>query len=107
MELPEPRAEDGAVVAHPLTIDRFGNAALDVTHEDLVGTGITLGETVELEVGPERYLAKYAAIFADVKPGELIVYEDAYRTLAVAINRGDAGATLGLRADSEVRLRPR
>ena len=40
-------------------------------------------------------------------PGELIVYEDAYRTLAVAINRGDAAATLGLRPDAEVRLRPR
>ncbi len=58
-------------------------------------------------MGGERYLAKYAATFADVKPGELIVYEDAYRTLAIAINRGDAGATLGLRPDSEVRLRPR
>jgi S-adenosyl-L-methionine hydrolase (adenosine-forming) len=41
-----------------------------------------------------------------VKPGELLVYEDAYRTLAVAINRGDAAATLALRPDAEVRLRP-
>ena len=55
----------------------------------------------------ERYLATYAQTFADVGPGELIVYEDAYRTLAVAINRGDAAATLGLRPDAEVRLRPR
>ncbi len=39
-------------------------------------------------------------------PGELIVYEDAYRTLAVAINRGDAANTLGLASDTEVRLRP-
>ena len=107
VQLPEPHTEDGAVVAHALIADRFGNAALDVAHEDLAGTGITLGQTVEIEVGRERYLAKYAATFADVKPGELMVYEDAYRTLAIAINRGDAGATLGLRPDSEVRLRPR
>ena len=40
-------------------------------------------------------------------PGELLVYEDAYRTLAVAINRGDAASTLGLRPDAELRLRPR
>ena len=40
-------------------------------------------------------------------PGELLVYEDAYRTLAVAINRGDAAGTLGLAPDTEVRLRPR
>jgi S-adenosylmethionine hydrolase len=107
VELPEPRVEDGAVLAHALVIDRFGNAALNVGHDDMAGTGITLGGTVELEVAGERYLATYAQTFADVRPGELIVYEDAYRTLAVAINRGDAAATLALRPDVELRLRPR
>src|SRR5215212_8082474 len=48
VELPQPRVEDGAVVAHALVIDRFGNAALNVVHEDMAGTGITLGATVEL-----------------------------------------------------------
>jgi S-adenosyl-L-methionine hydrolase (adenosine-forming) len=107
VELPQPRVEDGSVVAHALVIDRFGNAALNIGHEDMAGTGITLGGTVELDVSGERYLATYAQTFADVRPGELIVYEDAYRTLAVAINRGDAAATLALRPDAEVRLRPR
>ena len=107
VRLPEPRQEDGALVAHSLTIDRFGNAGLNVDHDHLAGTGIRLGETVELEVGEELYLATYAQTFADVSPGELIVYEDSYRTLAVAINRGDAASTLGLAPDAEVRLRPR
>jgi S-adenosylmethionine hydrolase len=107
VELPEPRLEDGALVAHTLVVDRFGNAALNVDHDDMAGTNITLGATVEIEVAMERFLATYAQTFADVRPGELIVYEDAYRTLAVAINRGDAAATLGLRPDAEVRLRPR
>ena len=93
-------------MAHALVVDRFGNAGLNVQHDDLAGSGITLGGTVELEVGGERYLATYAQTFADVKPGELLVYEDSYRTLAVAINRGDAAATLALRPDAEVRLRP-
>jgi S-adenosyl-L-methionine hydrolase (adenosine-forming) len=107
VELPEPRTENGVLTAHALTIDRFGNAGLNVSHEQLAGTGITLGQTVELEVGRERFLATYAQTFADVSPGELIVYEDAYRMLAVAINRGDAAATLGVQPDAEVRLRPR
>jgi S-adenosyl-L-methionine hydrolase (adenosine-forming) len=107
VDLPVPRVDGDALVAHTLVIDRFGNAALDVSHDDLAGTGITLGGTVELEAAGERYLATYAQTFADVRPGELIVYEDAYRTLAVAINRGDAAATLALRPDAEVRLRPR
>jgi len=107
VELPQPRVEDGALVGHALVVDRFGNVAMNVDHDDMAGTEITLGGAVELEVAGERYLATYAQTFADVRPGELIVYEDAYRTLAVAINRGDAAATLALRPDAEVRLRPR
>ncbi len=107
VELPLPRHEDGALVAHALVIDRFGNVSLNVDHEQLAGSGLTLGGTLELESGGEPYLAKYAQTFADVTVGELLVYEDSYRTLAVAINRGDAAATLGLRPDAEVRLRPR
>ena len=106
VDLPKPRRETDDLVAHALVVDRFGNAGLNVDHDDLTGSGITLGSTVELEAIGERYLATYAQTFADVKPGELLVYEDAYRTLAVAINRGDAAATLGLRPDTEVRLRP-
>jgi S-adenosylmethionine hydrolase len=107
VELPQPRHEDGALVAHALVLDRFGNVALNVDHEQLAGSGLTLGGALEIEIGGERYLAKYAQTFADVTVGELLVYEDSYRTLAVAINRGDAAATLGLRPDAEVRLRPR
>ena len=61
---------------------------------------------MEVEVGDRRRLATYAHTFADVSPGELLVYEDAYRTLALAVNRGDAAAMLGVEPDAEVRLRP-
>ena len=50
-------------------------------------------------------LAHYATTFADVPPGELLLYEDAYRTLALAVNRGSARAP-GLDLDAEVRIRP-
>ena len=107
VELPKPRTEDSALVAHALVLDRFGNVGLNVDHNDMAGTQIKLGATVEIEAAGERYLATYAQTFADVRPGELLVYEDAYRTLAVAINRGDAAGTLGVQPDAEVRLRPR
>jgi S-adenosyl-L-methionine hydrolase (adenosine-forming) len=107
IELPAARVERGSLVAHVLEVDRFGNAALNVGHHELAGTGLKLGGEVEIEAGGELFIGTYAQTFADVKAGELLVYEDAYRTLAVAINRGDAGRTLGLAPDVEVRLRPR
>jgi S-adenosylmethionine hydrolase len=107
VELPEPRRDGDMLLAHVLVVDRFGNAGLNVGHADMSGTGMTLGHTVELDLRGELYLATYTQTFADVKPGELLVYEDAYRNLAVAINHGHAADTLGLRPDGELRLRPR
>jgi S-adenosyl-L-methionine hydrolase (adenosine-forming) len=107
VELPEPRVEDGLVVAHALVIDNFGNVSLNVDHDRLAGTGITLGGKVEVESSGERHRGTYAQTFADVEPGELLVYEDAWRSLALAVNRGDAAGLLGLGVDAEVRLRPR
>ena len=94
------------MVAHALVIDHFGNVGLNVDHDHLSGTRITLGGRVAVEVAGERYLGTYAQTFADVSRGELLVYQDAYRTLALAINRGDAAGTLGLVVDAVVRLGP-
>jgi S-adenosylmethionine hydrolase len=104
LELPRPQVGDGALTAHVVAVDRFGNAILDATHADLDGSGIRLGRPLELEVGRRRFTAWYAVTFADVRPGEILVYEDAYRTLAVAVNRGNAALMLGLGDDSELRI---
>ncbi|MEX2193762.1 MAG: SAM-dependent chlorinase/fluorinase [Thermoleophilaceae bacterium] len=107
LELPRPRLTDDGLVAHALLTDRFGNVALDAGHEELAGSGIRLGQGVEVEVAGERYLATFAQTFADVRPGDVLLYEDSYRTLAIALNRGDAAATLQIGMDAEIRLRPR
>lgn len=107
LELPRARLEGEVLVAHALTTDAFGNVALDASHAELAGSGLRLGHPVDIEVGgaaPVR--TRYARTFADVAPGALLVYEDADRMLAVALNRGSARETLGLVEDVEVRLRP-
>jgi S-adenosylmethionine hydrolase len=105
--LPEPRIEGDSLVAHVLSIDRYGNAALNVSHEDLAGSGIVLGGGVEIRSGTEHFHAVVTQTFADVRPGDILVYEDSYRALSVAINRGDAAATLKLAPDGEVWITPR
>ena len=107
LSLPGPEITDGEVRAHVLLVDRFGNASLDVAHADLAGTGLALGRELEIEAGGERFVATFAQTFADVSPGSVILYEDAYRSLAVAVNRGDASAALKLAPGGSVILRPR
>lgn len=107
VELPLARRDGDTLVAHAVSVDGFGNVSLNAGHGDLTGSGLSLGSEVELETRGERFLARFASTFADVKPGELIVYEDAYRSLAVALNRGDAATILGVRLDDEVRISPR
>lgn len=102
-----PRVDGDSLVAHVLAVDGFGNVTLDATHETAAGAGLGIGQRVELEAMGERFLASMARTFADVAPGEIILYEDPYRSLALAINRGDAAATMRLREDAEIRLRPR
>jgi hypothetical protein len=46
--------------------------------------------------------ARYAATFAEVTPGELLIYEDATRMVALAVNRGSAADMLGAGADDEL-----
>jgi S-adenosylmethionine hydrolase len=98
------RDEDGTVVAHVLAADRFGNVGLDATRSDL---GVKLGGAVTLGVRGANAQARYVRTFAEVSPGDLLLYEDAAGMLAVAVNGGEAAAELGgLRFGDEVRIAP-
>ena len=100
--MPAARVEDGVLVAHAVALDRFGNVMLDVAHGELAGLGLRLGRPVVVNDEP----AHFASTFADVPAGALLLYEDAYRTLALAVNRGSAADHLGVRIDDELRIAP-
>ena len=102
LSMPQASSEDGQLVAHAVAFDRFGNVMLDVEHDSVADSGLRLGFPVV--VNDES--AHYATTFADVPAGALLLYEDAYRWLALAVNRGSAADLLGLSLDAEVRIRP-
>jgi S-adenosyl-L-methionine hydrolase (adenosine-forming) len=62
------------------------------------------GTRVELQIGPERYYAIAARTFADARPGDIILYEDAYRNIAIAISGGNAAAMFGISEGQDVRI---
>jgi len=104
IERTQPRQEQGALVAHVVGTDGFGNAVLDAGHDDLVESDLRLGDAVAARAGSRRVRGVVARTFSDVAPGGLLLYEDAGGSLALAVNGGDASALLGLRAGDEVRL---
>jgi S-adenosylmethionine hydrolase len=106
LELPAARLVGGALLVHVLRTDHFGNLVLDGTHEQLAELGLRLGEAVSVELAGEAHGARYASTFADVAAGELLLYEDAERMAALAVNRGSAAAALGAQSDDELLLRP-
>jgi S-adenosyl-L-methionine hydrolase (adenosine-forming) len=103
LEMPLARMDNEDLIAHALAFDRFGNVMLDVEHEEMTTLGLRLGHGVLVN----GQSARYTTTFADVPPGALLVYEDAYRTLSLAVNRGSAADRLGLFVDDEVRISPR
>jgi S-adenosylmethionine hydrolase len=104
LDVPSARATAGALVAVVTGTDGFGNVVLGAGQADLATAGLLLGHPVAARVGGRRVLGVVARTFADVGAGDLLLYEDAGGALALAVNGGDAGALLGVRAGDEVRL---
>jgi len=103
LELPRPGVEEGALVAHAVYLDRFGNVQLDAppTVPDL-----RAGQAVAVSVRGEAWPGFYARTFADVPAGELVVYADSDGALAVAVNQGSAVERLGVSVGDELRIAP-
>jgi S-adenosylmethionine hydrolase len=94
LDVPKPVFANGALVATLLYVDSFGNIALNVTREDVEKMNIVSGTRVELELAGERYYAVMARTFADARPGDVILYEDSYANMSIAISRGSAARML-------------
>ena len=106
LEVPAPQIGSSRIRATALYVDRFGNIQLNLTSDQLEQVGIVPGTKVEIEVRFERYFAIAARTFAEVKPGDIVLYEDSYRNIALAINQGDAARMFSARVGQEVKLSP-
>jgi S-adenosylmethionine hydrolase len=105
LDLPEPALGRDRIDATTLYVDRFGNMQLNLRREHLDAVGVVPGRRIELEIGHERYYAVAARTFSDARKGDIVLYEDSYRNVAVAINGGDAARMFAARAGDRVRIR--
>jgi S-adenosylmethionine hydrolase len=102
IKVPTPVVGSGFLRANVLLVDRFGNVQLNLTTDDLTRAGIEPETRVEIEVGVQRFYACAARTFADVRTGDIVLYEDAYGNVAIAINGGNAAEMLAARPGDSV-----
>jgi S-adenosylmethionine hydrolase len=106
LEVPKADVTHRRIRASCLYVDRFGNMELNLTRKDLDVLAPEPGTRVELEIASERYFAVTARTFADARDGEIILYEDAYENIAIAISGGSAAGTFySAEPGVEVRIR--
>jgi S-adenosyl-L-methionine hydrolase (adenosine-forming) len=104
IEIPQPEVGQNRVRAVALVVDRFGNVALNLRREHLGDLELAAGTRVELVSRGERFYAVFARTFADAPRGALILYEDSYGSLALAVSRGSAAQLLRLEEGGEIVL---
>ena len=104
LDVPEPEVGQNRIRATVLYVDHFGNIQLNLKRSHLEGAGVLPGVSVELELSLERYFATAARTFADARPGDIILYEDSYGNVAIAISGGSAARLFGAGAADDVRI---
>jgi S-adenosylmethionine hydrolase len=104
LDVPVPEVGQNRIRAIVLYVDHFGNMQLNLKRHHLEDAGVLPGVQVELELALDRFYAVAARTFADARAGDIILYEDSYGNIAIAISGGSAAALFGAGANEEVRI---
>jgi S-adenosylmethionine hydrolase len=104
IDVPEPEVGRTQISATVLVIDRFGNVSTNARREHVEALDVHDGDRVEIRLTLDRYYAVVVQTFADAPPGELILFEDSYGFITLAISRGDAARLTGVSAGDEIRI---
>nr|WP_187361417.1 SAM-dependent chlorinase/fluorinase [Phytoactinopolyspora mesophila] len=112
VRLPEPkvRARPGVLETEVHVVDHFGNVALAAGPDDLAASGVGAGQRASIvrggPAGPDSATEVVVGrVFADVAPGEMLLYVDSHRHVALAVNHGSAAARLGVEPGDQVTIR--
>jgi S-adenosyl-L-methionine hydrolase (adenosine-forming) len=105
--LPKPQTtqrEDG-FEAEVVFIDIYGNLHLSAPFSNIGTVDYNVSTSVRLESGKWAQNATLARTFGDVRPGELVFYEDAVGAATIAANCGNAYELSGVNRGDVVRVR--
>jgi S-adenosylmethionine hydrolase len=89
-----PTVEQDHVHGEVVTVDHFGNLTLNLQRSHLEQAGMALGDTVELRCSGKARTVPFLTTYGEAPAGSLVVCEDSFRTITVAMNMGSAAASL-------------
>jgi S-adenosyl-L-methionine hydrolase (adenosine-forming) len=102
IDLPKPVAGDRELSGEIVRVDRFGNLISNLDHRSFAQ--LAGGGTVAIAIAG-RDIARIVATYADAPPGELCALFGSTDHLEIAVNSGNAAATLGLGRGAKVTVR--
>jgi S-adenosyl-L-methionine hydrolase (adenosine-forming) len=105
--LPAPvsRVVGDEVEGEVVIVDRFGNAQTSVKIWQLKEISVTVDSRIECRTAAGANELSFVETFASVDEGELLAYVDSAGLVALAVNRGDAAAMLGLEPGDRLTFR--
>ena len=89
-----PVVDEDHVHGEIVTVDHFGNLTLNVHRSHLEQAGITLGDEVEVRCNGKARTVPFLLTYGEAARHSLVVCEDSFGTVTVAVNSGSAAATL-------------
>jgi len=104
IDVPAPSVGKSQISATVVGVDRFGNVSTNMQDSHVTSLGVARGDRVEVRLTFERYYATLADTFADAEAGELILYEDSYGLVTLAISNGNAARLTGVGVGDELRI---
>jgi S-adenosylmethionine hydrolase len=89
-----PTVEADHVHGEVAQVDHFGNLTLNLQRTHLEQAGIALGDDVELRCSGKTLVVPFLETYGEVDRGRVVVCEDSFRTVTIAVNQGSAGHRL-------------
>jgi S-adenosyl-L-methionine hydrolase (adenosine-forming) len=89
-----PVVDDDHVHAEIITVDHFGNLTLNAHRSHLEQAGIGLGDEVELRCSGKARTVSFLLTYGEAGRRDLVVCEDSFGTVTVAVNQGSAAKAL-------------
>lgn len=108
LDWPQPEVQRGILRTHAVYLDTFGNIKLSALATDLQSALPSLrhGERLRLRIsdtgGTRDVTADWVTTFGHVPPGSVLVYEDSYGRVCLAVNQGSAADVLRVERDAEI-----